>query len=50
MKVYTIVDSRKPDRYEDFILFLNREDAENQRKSMGNESIFFDIHEVEVIE
>ncbi|MEY2691409.1 MAG: hypothetical protein RLZ80_676 [Actinomycetota bacterium] len=50
MKVYTVVDSREPDRYEAFILFLNRENAEIQRKSMGNESIFFDVHEVEVIE
>lgn len=50
MQVYTFVDSRKVDRYESFQLFLNRVDAENQRKSMGDDAIYFDVHEVEVIQ
>lgn len=49
MKVYTFVDSRKIDRYEDFQLFEKREDAEALRNSFGSDSKFFDIHEVEVI-
>lgn len=50
MKVYTFVDSRNVDRYESFQIFLNREDAEDMRNSMGKDSKYFDVHEVEVIE
>jgi hypothetical protein len=50
MKVYTFVDSREVDRYIEFKLFKNREDAEKMRESMGSDMNFFDVHEVEVIE
>lgn len=48
--VYTLVDSRAVDRYEDFKLFKKRKDAENMRASMGDDAKYFDVHEVEVIE
>lgn len=50
MKVYTFVDSRKIDMYEDFILFKNIEDAYKMKESFKNESEFYLIHPVEVIE
>lgn len=50
MKVYTFVDHRSVDRYEDFKLFLNRVDAEKMRESMGDDMNNYDVHEVEVIE
>lgn len=50
MKVYTFVDSREVDRYENFKLFLNRKDAEEMRDSMGEEKSFYDVHEVDIIE
>lgn len=49
LKVYTFVDSRDVDRYENFKLFLRREDAEKLRESMGNDMNYYDVHEVEVI-
>lgn len=48
-RVYTFVDNREVDRYENFKLFLNREDAEKMRDSMGNDNKYFDVHEVEII-
>jgi hypothetical protein len=47
--VYTFVDSREPDRYESFKLFMRLEDAEEMRNSMGSDREWFDIHEVKVI-
>jgi hypothetical protein len=50
MKVYTFVDSRSIDRYEEFKLFLKKEDAEKMRDSMKEEAKFYDVHKVEIIE
>jgi hypothetical protein len=50
MIVYTLVDSREIDRYENFSLFAKREDAQRQKESMGSDAHYFDIHKVEVIE
>lgn len=50
MMVYTFVDSRDVDKYATFTLFLKREDAEDMRKSMGEDSKYYDVHEVNVIE
>jgi hypothetical protein len=47
--VYTYVDSRVIDRYEYFYLFAKKEDAENMRKSFGDDSKYFDVHKVELI-
>ncbi len=49
MKVYTFVDSRDVDRYDSLQIFLEKEDAEAQRNSMGNDAHFFDVNEFEVI-
>lgn len=49
LKVYAFIDSRCIDRYEDFKLFLRREDAEKMRESMGDDMNYFDVHEVNVI-
>jgi hypothetical protein len=50
MRVYTFVDSRAVDRYEDFQLFAKREDAEALRESFGSDAKFFNIDEVKIIE
>jgi len=50
MKIYTFVDNREIDMYEDFKLFKNLEDAEKMREAMKDEKEHFFIHQVEVIE
>ena len=47
--VWTCVDRRSIDMYEDFILFYNRKDAEDMRDSFGSDSIHFDVHSVEIV-
>ncbi len=49
LKVYSFVDSRCLDRYENFKIFLKRKDAEEMRKSMGDDMNYYDVHEVNVI-
>ena len=50
MYVYTLVDNRAVDRYEDFQLFLKLEDAEIMKDSFGELKKYFDIDKVQVFE
>lgn len=46
--VYSVVDNRAPDRYDEFLLFYERIDAMSFVASMGKDSSHFIIHRVEM--
>jgi hypothetical protein len=50
MQIWTLTDTREPDRFLTMKVFLNLDDVKAMKASFGTDSIHWDIHLEEVIE
>ena len=49
MTIYAAIDSRVVNALDDITFFLEKDDAECFRKSMGNDSYFYEIQDIDVV-
>lgn len=49
MTIYAVIDSRVNNYLDDITFFLEKDEAEWSRKSLGIDSYFYEIKEIDVI-